>query len=539
MTMYSKWQVQVSFDDNNATNSQLPNEATYTSGDFITLPAKNYLEKTYHHFVGWNTKQDGTGDMYEERSTFKVGQESVTFYAQWKPIPVISSNVSIINNRNQADEITLKETVKEATYTIYKDSQKKEPKLDEFTATKEQETRSIKQLGERAGSIYISVKYPNSDLESDLTEVEYKGEISPTIDSLDVVIKNNANKEDIITFNKLKPGATYTIYQDSLKHTKLDKFEAVKTTRSILFDQLGKKAGSIFISVTYPDQLESELTEVKYDGEPSPLGKLTVTVTNNYNKADVIELKKLEIGTRYTIYKDANKKTKIDSFTANKTSKTIKTDKLSSKGGTIYVTVTKREYSESAVMKVNYQAEKLPALAAKNVKITNKTGSKDKIALKNLTKGYTYTIYKDAKLKKKLTSFKATGKTKTVSLKQVGAKKGQVYVVVSKSGYQSSTATKVSFKAEPTKALSSKNVTVTNTKKQDKIKFKNLKKGTTYTIYKDAKKKKKLKSFKATGTTKTITIKQLSKKAGKIYITAKTPNYEESAITSVSYPKEK
>lgn len=82
-------------------------------------------------------------------------------------------------------------------------------------------------------------------------------------------------------------------------------------------------------------------------------------------------------------------------------------------------------------------------------------------------------------------------------------------------------------------------MTITNTKKQDTIKLSGLKKGTTYVIYKDAKKKKKLASFKATGKTKTVKIKQLGKSAGKIYIVAQESGYEPSTVTAVSYSKEK
>lgn len=185
-----------------------------------------------------------------------------------------------------------------------------------------------------------------------------------------------------------------------------------------------------------------------------------------------------------------------------------------------------------------YAQWKPNALAAKNVTITNNISS-DKIALKGLTKDFTYTIYTDAKLTKKFTSFKATGTTKTIS-KKLNDKGGTLYIVVTKSGsYLKSDVTKKTYKAQPTKALSVKNVKVTNGKKKDTIKLTGLKKGTKYVIYKDSKKSKKLKTFTATGTSKTITVSQLGKKAGKIYITAQTPGYQVSTVTTVKYSKEK
>lgn len=195
-------------------------------------------------------------------------------------------------------------------------------------------------------------------------------------------------------------------------------------------------------------------------------------------------------------------------------------------------------YTVKSPLTIYSKWKQVASITPANVMITNNIAS-DKIALKGLTKGVTYTLYTDQSLKKKLTSFTATGSSKTLTVKQVGAKAGAIYIVASKSGYLSSSVAKVSFKAEPTPALSAKNVKVTNTKKKDTIKLSGLKKGTTYIIYKDVKKKTKLASFKATSSTKTVTVKQLGKKAGKIYITAQTPGYSVSAVTTVSFSKEK
>lgn len=172
-----------------------------------------------------------------------------------------------------------------------------------------------------------------------------------------------------------------------------------------------------------------------------------VKVTNNYGKSDVITFKNLKTNATYTIYKDSKKKKKIDSFKAKSSKATRKIKQLGSSASSIYITVKTSGHSESNVTKVSYKAEKLPALAAQNVSITNKVES-DTIAFKGLTKGFTYTVYSDSALKNKLTSFTATGATKTVTVDQVGEEAGAVYVVVSKKGYISSSKTKVNFAAQ-------------------------------------------------------------------------------------------
>lgn len=257
-------------------------------------------------------------------------------------------------------------------------------------------------------------------------------------------------------------------------------------------------------------------------------------IQNNLGSNDTITIDNLEKSKFYLVYWD-HLNLKYKHFTATNHKKTLSIGPLNYDGGIIYIVTVNPDYEITAI---KYAAEKLNAINAKNVKIKNNIG-KDQIRLKGLTKGYTYTIYKDKKLKKKLISYTAKNKTNTtLTVKQIGQKAGSVYVVVSKKGYKSSVATKVNYKAQATSALSSKNVKVSNTKKKDTVKLTGLKKGTTYAIYKDANKKTKLASFTATKSTKTVTV-TLRKSAGKIYITAKASGHGESAVTAVTYSKEK
>ena len=396
-----------------------------------------------------------------------------------------------------------------------------------------------------AGTYYIKITNGKGNYGEDYSFNINAQKATPPVKVSDVNVTNTTTK-DTIKLKNLKVGWEYKIIMrvedDGFSYyERIAQFTAKKTTETIVLEhiQLNEQGGSISINAYDNENLESGYITVNYTAQPtSSIKASNITINNNFNSQDSISFKNLVKGATYTIYKDASKKTKLTSFTADGKTKTVKVKQLGAKAGSVYITVTKPKYKESAPTKVSYKAEKLPALAAKNVTITNNSGN-DKIVLKGLTKDNTYTIYTDSKLKKKLTSFKATSTTKTLSVKQVGAKAGAVYVVASKSGYTSSSVTKVSFKGQPTAALSSKNVKVTNAKSKDTIKLSGLKKGTTYVIYKDAKKKTKLASFKATETTKTVTVKQLGTNAGKFYITAQASGYSVSALTTVSYSKEK
>ncbi len=54
----------------------------------ITL-AKCTYTKEGHGFVGWNTKQDGTGTMYQPGQVFTTTQKITYLYAQWKPMDYV------------------------------------------------------------------------------------------------------------------------------------------------------------------------------------------------------------------------------------------------------------------------------------------------------------------------------------------------------------------------------------------------------------------------------------------------------------------
>lgn len=78
ITLYAQWaQYIVTFDKNGGDTDISPKTATATY-NAITWPANP--KKTGFSFVGWNTKSDGTGDMYPP---FDYIDETMTLYAIW------------------------------------------------------------------------------------------------------------------------------------------------------------------------------------------------------------------------------------------------------------------------------------------------------------------------------------------------------------------------------------------------------------------------------------------------------------------------
>lgn len=75
----------VRYDANGATTGTVPvDSASYASGDLVTILGNvGNLKKKGYTFTGWNTRADGTGPSYPPGSSFPMGMENATLYAEW------------------------------------------------------------------------------------------------------------------------------------------------------------------------------------------------------------------------------------------------------------------------------------------------------------------------------------------------------------------------------------------------------------------------------------------------------------------------
>lgn len=453
-------------------------------------------------------------------------------------LPSLSANNVIVTNHFEKDDEIIFNGLKIGyTYKVFQDKGLTKL-LTSFEAKGTTETITVPQLGAKAGEIYVVVSKAGYT-SSFATKVPFPAETIPSIKAENVMIINNTNKEDELTFKDLKVGFTYEIYSDEGLTKQITFFEATEPTKTIKVPQVGDKAGAIYIVVRKEGYNSSLPTKVTYPGEQLPALKGEyITVTNNYGASDKITFKGLTIGNTYTAYSDKKLNNSLISFTATDETKTVSVQLIGANAGIVYVVVSKEGYVASTPTAVSYKTEQLPALKAGNVTITNNYKASDKIVFNGLIAGLKYTVYSDARLTKSLSSFVATSTTKTVTVPQVGAKAGVVYVVASKTGYLNSLATKVSFKDEKLSSLAAKNVTITNKAKSDKIVLKGLTKGFTYTIYTDSKLKKRLAYFTATSTAKTLTVTQVGAKEGAVYIVVSKSGYLSSSATKVSFKGE-
>ncbi|MDV4151844.1 InlB B-repeat-containing protein [Clostridium sp. AL.422] len=57
----------------------------YQNGENVTvLKNTGNLKKVNYAFIGWNTEVSGTGIQYDPDSTFIMGNQNITLYAQWR-----------------------------------------------------------------------------------------------------------------------------------------------------------------------------------------------------------------------------------------------------------------------------------------------------------------------------------------------------------------------------------------------------------------------------------------------------------------------
>ncbi|WP_107943831.1 InlB B-repeat-containing protein [Metasolibacillus fluoroglycofenilyticus] len=93
VTLYAQWTAnptyRVSYDANGATGGIVPQDlGEYVENTLVTVQGNSgNLVKAGYTFIGWNTQADGKGTAYAVNTTFQIGAEDVTLYAQWTANP--------------------------------------------------------------------------------------------------------------------------------------------------------------------------------------------------------------------------------------------------------------------------------------------------------------------------------------------------------------------------------------------------------------------------------------------------------------------
>ncbi|WP_285765450.1 hypothetical protein [Peribacillus sp. SI8-4] len=207
----------------------------------------------------------------------------------------------------------------------------------------------------KKGSYYLIME--NAE---DSIDVPYSFTISDTSPSLRaarIVVSNETGKTDVIKLCDLKKGTIIKVYDAMSRGKMLASGTATGASMNLKVKQLGKKAGSIYVSATQLPLRESGLVARSYQGEISPsLKKSQVKVANNKGKADLVKVSGL---TKHDVIKVYSVKGAVLAKTTSKGKRAnVSIKQLGTKAGKVIMTVTKNGQRESARLTISFSKEK-------------------------------------------------------------------------------------------------------------------------------------------------------------------------------------
>ncbi|MBW9151950.1 hypothetical protein [Clostridium estertheticum] len=415
-------------------------------------------------------------------------------------------------------------------------------------------TASITQLGAAAGNVYISITR-KTFLESTRTSrVGYDAEAkSMPLDPTAIVVTNNAvGTPDALVVQNLAIGDIVNVYSSKVGGDLIGT-ATVKVAEDLIvkIDQIGAGAGNVYVSVTSKALLESDRTSaVKYDAEVRsiPLDPTKIIVTNNaVGTADTVMVKKLAIGDIVNVYSTSIAGDILGTATAKVAGDlTVSIPQIGVESGKVYVTVTSKALLESyRTIAIQYAAEtKSTPLDLSSIVVSNNAArTADTVVVQSLEIGDIVKVYSSAIGGVLLGTSTATASGLTVSIAQLGAAGGNVYVSVIRKTFLESNRTSVTYAAEAKSIpLYPSNIVVTNNAAgtADTVVVKNLAIGDVVKVYSSA--TAGLVIGTATVTVEgdlTVSITQLVATGGSIYVSVTSEKLLESDRTKeVAYAPE-
>jgi len=409
-------------------------------------------------------------------------------------------------------------------------------------------TINTKLQGLTSGNIYISVT-TKGEQESDKTEVTYGAvakSVAPSVNY--TTVSNYSGQADTIYITGLMSGDIIKVY-NAIKAGSVIATGTVPVNGNsvtITIPQLGSLAGSVYLTATSINEMESDRTEIDYGAEQSstPPDANNIMITNNAIIADTINVTGLSVGDVVKVYNLGVAGSVIGTGTvpANSDQATITISQLSSGAGTVYLTTTSVGKLESQRTAASYASEtKSSTLASSNVVVTNNYGSSDTVRVVNLLTGDVIKVYDSAVGGNLLGSatVASPNSSATASINQLGGVAGSVYVTVTSTSKTESDRTKVDYLAETSStAPDPLNVTIVNNAgKAGTITVCNLVGNDVITVY-DSGVGGNILGTATVGTYDTqgiVSVAQLGSSAGSVYISITSKGKMESNRTKADF----
>jgi hypothetical protein len=251
-----------------------------------------------------------------------------------------------INQFLNVDEITVKTTTDDAIVRVYTQATGgKAVVVSKVTSAGS--VVSVSEAGSKTpGKLYMSSQDLNGK-ESARTEITNSATKTATPASI-TITNNIKGVPDEIKFSSYITDTIVRVYKDSKDTSKPLATIYVHGNESAFVEQLGTKAGTVYVSIqeNIPNKLESDRVAVKYADEQSTAPVATnFTVQNNGGANDIVTISALttdaNLGTYY-FYTDKTTTTAITSVSITTTASATKvvdlgTNNLTAKAGSIYV----------------------------------------------------------------------------------------------------------------------------------------------------------------------------------------------------------
>jgi hypothetical protein len=479
-------------------------------------------------------------------------QIKVDFESEPKTDMVDGQSITIVNNAGMSDTVKVTDLVANDTVKVYNAATKGTCIGSAKVPSKGSEaTVNIQQIGTMDGSLYITVTNQGKR-ESDRVKADFSAEPkSDAPDSNNITIVNNAGMADTVKVGFLSTNDTVKVYNAATKGTLLKSGTIGADTDEITLNisQIGTAEGSLFIAVTSPGKQESDRVRADFIAEPksdAPDSK-NITVVNNAGMSDTIKVGDLTTSDVVKVYNIEVKGTCIGSGTvgSNTDEITLNIPQIGAEAGSLFVSVTSKGKQESDRARVDFIAEpKSDAPDSSNITIVNNAGISDTVKLDGLTSGDIVKVYNLAAKGTLLGTATVGSDTDeaTVTISQIGAAGGSIYVTVTNKGKQESGRTKVDFSAEPkSDMLDGQSVTVVNNAViSDIVKVTDLKLNDTIKVYNASVKGTLLGTGTLTGdnTEVTVSIPQIGASAGSIYLSVSNKGKQESDRIKVDFSAE-
>ncbi|HAN10120.1 MAG TPA: hypothetical protein DCP90_05865 [Clostridiales bacterium] len=410
----------------------------------------------------------------------------------------------------------------------------------------------IAQIGIEAKNIFVSIT-STGKMESKRTSKAYESEISITPAATVIAVTNNyTGNDDTVAVTGLVEGDTVKVYNVAIGGVAIGTATVGSglTSATVAIPQIGTGTGSIYVTVTSINKLESKRTAKIYIIEPTSTAPVAtaITVTNNYiGTDDKVTVTGLIEGDIVKVYSATTGGVLLGSeiVSSGETSATVTISQIGAGTGPLYVSVTSQNKLESKRIAKTYTTEPastVPLITAITV-TNNYAGTDDTVVVTGLVEGDTIKVYNVSTGGTAIgTATVGVGETsKAVEIAQLGASTGTIYITLTNTNKLESKRIAKAYATEPT-TTAPMGITVKNnaTGTNDTVVVTDLIEGDIVKVYSVAREGTAI-GTRVVGegeTSATVTISQIGSGVGSVYVSVTSPNKLESKRTIKAYTSE-